>query len=93
MKQVVTCQEMKFCDSYTIERMGVPSCVLMNWKKDLQVRIKSKRSCASAEVEIMAGMVWLLRVSCISTTVRAQFIWQEIRITGRKKCSGSARLP
>ena len=29
MKQVVTCQEMKFCDSYTIERMGVPSCVLM----------------------------------------------------------------
>ena len=98
MKQVVTCQEMKFCDSYTIERMGVPSCVLMeraalkNWKKDLQVRIKSKRSCASAEVEIMAEMVWLLRVSCISTAVRAQFIWQEIRITGRKKCSDSARL-
>ena len=29
MKQVVTCQEMKSCDSYTIERMGVPSCVLM----------------------------------------------------------------
>ena len=29
MKQVVTCQEMKSCDSYTIERMGVPSCVLI----------------------------------------------------------------
>ena len=29
MKQVVTCQEMKSCDSYTIEKMGVPSCVLM----------------------------------------------------------------
>ena len=29
MKQVVTCQEMKSCDSYTIEKMGVPSCVLI----------------------------------------------------------------
>ena len=60
MKQVVTCQEMKSCDSYTIERMGVPSCVLME----------------RAALKVVA-----------------QFIWQEIRITGRKKCSGSARLP
>ena len=29
MKQVLTCREMKACDSYTIERMGIPSCVLM----------------------------------------------------------------
>ena len=96
MKQVVTCQEMKSCDSYTIERMGVPSCVLMEraalkvveeLEKRFAGEIKSKRSCASAEVEIMAGMVWLLRVSCISTTVRAQFIWQEIRITGRRNAA------
>ena len=101
MKQVVTCQEMKSCDSYTIERMGVPSCVLMEraalkvveeLEKNLQQRIQGKRFCASVEVEIMAEMVWLLRVSCISTAVRAQFIWQETRITGRKKCSDSARL-
>ena len=29
MKQIVTCKEMKALDSNTIERMGVPSCVLM----------------------------------------------------------------
>lgn len=29
MKQIVTCKEMKILDGNTIERMGVPSCVLM----------------------------------------------------------------
>ena len=29
MKRIVTCREMKALDSYTIEKMGVPSCVLM----------------------------------------------------------------
>ena len=57
MKQVVTCQEMKSCDSYTIEKMGVPSCVLME----------------RAALKVVEEL--------------------EIQITGRKKCSGSARLP
>ena len=86
MKQVVTCQEMKSCDSYTIERMGVPSCVLMERAALKVVEELEKRFTTE-------NMVWLLRESCISTAIRAQFIWQEIRITGRKKCSGSARLP
>ena len=30
MKQIVTCKEMKTLDGNTIDRMGVPSCVLMD---------------------------------------------------------------
>ena len=76
MKQVVTCQEMKSCDSYTIERMGVPSCVLME-RAALKVVEELEKRFTTENIK----------------QIRAQFIWQEIRITGRKKCSGSARLP
>ena len=97
MKQVVTCQEMKSCDSYTIERMGVPSCVLMERAalkvvEELEKRFAGENKKQKILCVCGSGNNGGDGVAIARTAVRAQFIWQEIRITGRKKCSDSARL-
>ena len=68
MRRIVNGPEMKTLDRYTIDRMGVPSCVLMERAAlavvDEMIRSKKSGSYASAEAETTAETVLPLPGSC-----------------------------
>lgn len=51
MKELVTCTQMKNLDEYTIEKMGIPSCVLMERAALCTVEEMKKRMKAGKETE------------------------------------------
>lgn len=88
MKEIVTCQEMKALDRNTIEKMKVPSCVLMEraalktveeMEKFLQRERKRRGFSVSAEAETTEAMERLWQGFFFSMAFRRKFIWREVR--------------
>lgn len=90
MKELVTCTQMKNLDEYTIEKMGIPSCVLMEraalctveeMKKRMKAGKETEKSLLSAEAETTAETVLLLQDFFIWTDGRFLFFfWEKKRL-------------
>lgn len=87
MKEVVSCERMKQLDAYTIEKRGIPSCVLMEraalktveeMEKVFHKKTQKRRFSVSAEAEITEETELPLPGSFFFMDIRLRFMWQEI---------------